>query len=31
MMEMPSENKVKRIDYLRDNKPKIALQKKTVG
>ena len=31
MMELPVSTKVKRIDYLRENKPKIALNKKTIG
>lgn len=31
MMELPLDTRVKRIDYLRDNKPKVAMQKKTIG
>ena len=31
MMELPASSKVKRIDYLRESKPKVVLQKKTIG
>ena len=31
MIDMPIDTRVKRIDYLRENKPKVAVQKKTIG